>query len=107
MTTSGIKGPCSKGCSQPAAVNHHKDGKMTPLCFECFRNGYNEHWRLEPAHTPAKAVNAWPDETLPFETDDAWPEEIQPFQEVRVRCVHGVLFGDSCEFCDAVLGIHI
>lgn len=55
----------------------------------------------------AIVVNEYPDEPLPFETDDEWPEETQPFQEVRVRCVHGALFGDPCESCDAVLDRNI
>ena len=48
MTTPGIKGFCAKDCGRPAQVNYYKDGKMTPLCWECFRAGYNAHWRLEP-----------------------------------------------------------
>ncbi len=55
MTTE-IKGPCAKECGRPAQVYHHKRGVMTPLCFDCFHDGYNAHWRLEPiiAEPPTK-----------------------------------------------------
>lgn len=107
MTTSSIKGRCAIGCGRLAQLKYYKDGMVTPICFECFRDGYDGHWRLEPVRDADKTANVFLDEPLPFETDDEWPEETQPFQEVRVRCVHGALFGDSCDCCGEVLGRNI
>lgn len=64
MTTSDIKGFCAKACGRAAQVNHYKDGKMTPLCFECFRDGYNDHWRMEPVIAKRSTIPTAPEGSI-------------------------------------------